>query len=119
MCIRDRDWDGRFSADNKQWAKTVPVSENPDAWGTDRNCYLAAVSYTHLIAIREALAERGIVNGQVVDAEANRNSPFVRQVMADVERIAAQEAQEKMCIRDRWYPVITLIPGTSRRCQTS
>ena len=43
------------------------------------------------IAIREALAERGIVNGQVVDAEANRNSPFVRQVMADVERIAAQE----------------------------
>ena len=43
------------------------------------------------IAIREALAERGIVNGQVVDAEANRNSPFIRQVMADVERIAAQE----------------------------
>ena len=43
------------------------------------------------IAIREALAERGIVNGQVVDEEANRNSPFVRQVMADVERIAAQE----------------------------
>ena len=45
------------------------------------------------IAIREALAERGIVNGQVVDAEANRNSPFVRQVMADVEQIAVQEAQ--------------------------
>ena len=48
------------------------------------------------IAIREALAERGIVNGQVVDAEANRNSPFIRQVMADVERIAALEAQERM-----------------------
>ncbi len=45
------------------------------------------------IAIREALAERGIVGGRIVDAEANRNSPFVRQVMADVERIAAQEAQ--------------------------
>ena len=45
------------------------------------------------IAIREALAERGIVNGQIVDAEANHNSPFVRQVMADVERIAAQEAR--------------------------
>ena len=45
------------------------------------------------IAIREALVERGIVNGQIVDAEANRNSPFVRQVMADVAQIAAQEAQ--------------------------
>ncbi len=45
------------------------------------------------IAIREALAERGIVGGRIVDAEANRNSPFIRQVMTDVERIAAQEAQ--------------------------
>ena len=45
------------------------------------------------IAIREALAERGIVDGRIVDAEANRNSPFVRQVMSDVKRIAAQEAQ--------------------------
>ena len=35
ITIRQKDWDGRFSADNKQWAKTVPVSENPDAWGTD------------------------------------------------------------------------------------
>ena len=43
------------------------------------------------IAIREALAERGIVGGRIVDAEANRSSPFVRQVMADVEQIAAQE----------------------------
>ena len=48
------------------------------------------------IAIREALAERGIVGGRIVDAEENRNSPVVRQVMADVERIAAQEAQERM-----------------------
>ena len=45
------------------------------------------------IAIREALAERGIVGGRIVDAEANRNSPFIRQVMADVERIAVQEAR--------------------------
>ena len=41
----------------------------------------------------EDIAERGIVGGRIVDAEANRNSPFIRQVMADVERIAVQEAQ--------------------------
>ena len=52
------------------------------------------------IAIREALAERGIVNGQVVDAEANRNSPFVRQVMADVEQIAAHiDSPDRFSIR--------------------
>ena len=48
------------------------------------------------IALREALAQRGIVGGKIVDAEANRNSPFIRQVMADVEQIAAQEEQALM-----------------------
>ena len=43
------------------------------------------------IAIREALAERGIVNGQVVDAEKLDNDPFIRQVMADVEAVAVAE----------------------------
>ncbi len=35
--------------------------------------------------IREKLAERGIVNGEVIDAEALNNSPFIQQVMSDVE----------------------------------
>lgn len=35
--IRDKDWDGRFSQDNKAWAKSVPVQENKDTWGHDRN----------------------------------------------------------------------------------
>ena len=43
------------------------------------------------VAIREALAERGIVNGQVVDAEKLDNDPFIRQVMADVEAVAVAE----------------------------
>ena len=43
------------------------------------------------VAIREALAERGIVNGQVVDPEKLDNDPFIRQVMSDVERIAQEE----------------------------
>ena len=46
------------------------------------------------IAIREALAERGIVNGQVVDAEKLDNDPFIRQVMSDVEAVTAGEQAE-------------------------
>lgn len=49
LTIRQKDWDGRFSNDNKQWAKTVSVTENPDAWGTDRNCYLAVNSHSGLV----------------------------------------------------------------------
>ena len=46
------------------------------------------------IAIREALAERGIVDGQVADPEKLDNDPFIRQVMQDVEAIAAEERTE-------------------------
>ncbi|MCD8096572.1 MAG: hypothetical protein LUE31_00710, partial [Lachnospiraceae bacterium] len=44
-------------------------------------------------AIREELERRGIVNGELVDPD--KESPFVRQVMADVERIAAEEAKDR------------------------
>ena len=46
------------------------------------------------IAIREALAERGIVNGQVVDPEKLDSDPFIQQVMRDVEAVAAEERAE-------------------------
>ena len=39
--------------------------------------------------IRQNLAQRGIVNGEVVDPEALDNDPFIQQVVADAE--AAQE----------------------------
>ena len=46
-------------------------------------------------AIREELARRGIVNGELVDPDALDRDPFIRQVMADVERLSAdEEAQE-------------------------
>ena len=46
------------------------------------------------IAIQEALAERGIVNGQVVDPEKLDSDPFIQQVMRDVEAVAAEEQAE-------------------------
>ena len=47
------------------------------------------------IAIREALTERGIVNGELVDEEKLDNDPFIQRVMADVEQIAAAETEAK------------------------
>ena len=43
------------------------------------------------IAIRERLAQAGIVNGEVVDPEALNRNPFIQQVMADAARIAQEE----------------------------
>ena len=43
------------------------------------------------VAIREALAERGIVGGKVVDPEKLNSDPFIQRVMQDTERVAEQE----------------------------
>ena len=45
------------------------------------------------IAIRETLAQRGIVDGHVVDPEKLDNDPFVQQIMRDVEAISRETAQ--------------------------
>lgn len=43
------------------------------------------------VAIRERLAQSGIVNGEAVDGEKLDNDSFIRQVTADAERIAGTE----------------------------
>ena len=45
------------------------------------------------VALREALAERGIENGQVVDPEKLDSDPFIQQVMRDAEQAAPEQAQ--------------------------
>ena len=54
------------------------------------------------IAIREALEERGIINGQVTDPEKLDNDPFIQQVMSDAEQIADAETEQtsKVSISD-------------------
>lgn len=37
--VQEKDWDGRIDNRNKAWAKTIPVSEDKDGFGTDRKCY--------------------------------------------------------------------------------
>jgi len=49
VTVRDKDWDDRFSRDNKAWAKTVPVTPNKDAWGGDRNTSYVVSSHSGLI----------------------------------------------------------------------
>lgn len=39
VTIQEKDWDGRIDNRNKEWAKTVPIPEDKDEFGTDRRCY--------------------------------------------------------------------------------
>ena len=60
------------------------------------------------IAIREALGERGIVNGQVADPEKLDNDPFIQRVMSDAEQIAAAETEQtsEVSISDEEYDAV-------------
>ena len=55
------------------------------------------------IAVRETLAERGIVNGELVDPEALDRDPFIQQVVNDAEQISreqtAMDAHDRYSIR--------------------
>ena len=46
--VRQKDWDGRFSQDNKAWAQTIPIHANNDGWGQDRNVYFVVESHPGL-----------------------------------------------------------------------
>lgn len=48
--IQDKDWDGRISAENKQWAKTIEIPQDDTAWGTKRyRHYVVYFSHSGLI----------------------------------------------------------------------
>ena len=69
------------------------------------------------VSIRETLADRGIVNGQVVEPEKLDNDPFIRQVVSDAEQAAAEpaaeapEEPEPEALSDAEYARRNLIPG--------
>ena len=47
-------------------------------------------------AVRQRLADTGIVNGEVIDEEALRNNPFIQQVTELTEQIQAEQDSEEL-----------------------
>ena len=78
---------------------------------------IADESRTEGEILRETLADRGIVNGQVVDPEKLDRDSFIQQVVADAEQAAAepvvdtQEEPEQEALSDAEYARRNLVPG--------
>ena len=117
VTVREKDWDGRISDDNKRWAKTVTVFENPDAWGDDRNSrFVVDRSHTGLtdLFIKQARREYLLtlpLTKQDIHMEASRlmnclqterepNSPngthFMAQISPDFLMRASSKDQDKL-----------------------
>ena len=56
------------------------------------------------VAIRDNLAQRGIVNGQVAEPEKLDNDPFIQQVMADVEQLTEEEPRYSVVMTSDAFP---------------
>lgn len=98
--VRQQEWDGRYSNDNKAWARTIPVFENTDAWGDDRNSRFVVNSHPGLIdlfvnqARREYLLTQPLTKEEIhmeaakvlskLQAPREPNSPNGTHFMAEV-----------------------------------
>lgn len=46
--VQQKNWDKRFSPGNRQWAETISITKNPDAWGNDQNSQFVVDSHSGL-----------------------------------------------------------------------
>lgn len=114
--VREKEWDGRFSIANKQWAKTIPVFEDLDAWKVDRNVEFVVNSHPALtdgfirMARREYLLSLPLTK-EDIKAEAHKilsqfqdarepNSPegthYMAKVSPDFLARAGSKDQERL-----------------------
>lgn len=48
VTVKAKDWDARFSPENRAWAATIPTPPDLDSWGDDKNLNFAVNSHSGL-----------------------------------------------------------------------
>ena len=81
--VRAKDWDQRFSRDNREWAETVFVSEDKSPMGDDRNHAFCVESHSTLVdgfisQAREQYLLTQPLSSKEVEAEADRITAILR-----------------------------------------
>ena len=72
ITVCQADWDRRYSPDNRAWANAMSIPANPDAWGTDRNCYLAVSSHPGLVDLFLSQTRKAYAQEQELAAKTAR-----------------------------------------------
>lgn len=81
--VRQKGHDERISCDNKAWAKTIPVYEDKDAFGYDRNVYFV-VDRSHT-----GLMDLFLTQARQEYAQVQEKKPSVRD---SLNKITGQQA---------------------------
>ena len=72
ITVCQADWDRRYSPDNRAWANAMSIPANSDAWGTDRNCYLAVNSHPGLVDLFLSQTRKAYAQEQELAAKTAR-----------------------------------------------
>ena len=75
--VRQMDWDGRISPDNKAWAKNIPVYEDKDHWGNDRNLDFVVASHPGLTNLFTTQVRR---EGKEREAQMDRKPSVLKKL---------------------------------------
>ena len=115
--VQQKDWDGRISRDNKDWAKTIPVFEDKDYFGDDRrsefevdscnpgltDIFINQVRREYLLAqplTKQDIQEEAVRLLGRLQAEREPNSPggthFMAQVSPDFLIRASTKDQDRL-----------------------
>ena len=105
--IRQKEHDGRISRDNKAWAQTIPVCEDKDGFGYDRNVY-SVVDRSHT-GLMDLFLTQTREDFKMKQEFMSRNQvEFIRQTYPPNTRILLQ------LLDDPYAPVSTGTRGTVR-----
>ena len=77
--VRHFSWDNRFSVENRKWAESIPVFEDKDPWGEERNVDFVVNSHPAVLdgfinLLREELKERETTSDKI-KAEVTTGEP--------------------------------------------
>lgn len=109
--VRQKDWDGRFSRSNKEWAATMYIPEDTDGFNGDRNTAFCVEAHPTLVngyidMVREQQLLTKPLTGKEIQAEADRindffekngepNSPNKTHIMIEISPKFLQRAGTK------------------------
>lgn len=109
--VRQKEWDGRFSQSNKDWAATMYIPEDKSKIDDDRNRAFCVESHPAILdgyidLAREQYQLTQPLTGKEIDAEANRiqrffeqtsepNSPNKTHIMIEISPRFLQRASSK------------------------
>ena len=91
--VQQKDWDARFSPGNKEWAKSIPIQENPDAWGADRNTQFVVNSHSGLIDLFLSTVRQVCCQEQEIAHKPSVRAKLQNQPVKNSPKISANKKE--------------------------